>query len=175
MVRIKFTTLPRSPNVSPKFGSMALEEALKVFVEQRETSTEQLAESLGGRQMVTSTEASPSRETASDHESQSRDSEDSETGSDTSTRLKVAAAATLAGITYDFRQSTMTKTCLESLRHHDHYFCKGFGRVPSTESVPQPWADEAIMFEDFFTAMLSMPHIRFLWTSCISSECNYIN
>jgi hypothetical protein len=99
MVRIKFTTLPRSPIVSPKFGSMASEEALNVFVEQRETSTEQLAESLGGRQMVTSTEASPSCETTSDHESQSRDSEDSETGSDTSTRLKIATAT---GIAYDF-------------------------------------------------------------------------
>jgi hypothetical protein len=48
MVRIKFTTRPRFPVVSPKFGSMASDEALKVSAEQRETSIEQLEGSLGG-------------------------------------------------------------------------------------------------------------------------------
>jgi hypothetical protein len=52
--------------------------------------------------MATSAKASSSREAASDHQSQSGDSEDSETGSDTSTCLKVVAVTALAGITYDF-------------------------------------------------------------------------
>jgi hypothetical protein len=38
MVRIKFTARPRSPILSPKFGSMASDEVLKVSTEQRETS-----------------------------------------------------------------------------------------------------------------------------------------
>jgi hypothetical protein len=52
--------------------------------------------------MVASVEASSSGEAAFDNESHSRDSKDSETGSDTSTRLKVAVVAALAGITYNF-------------------------------------------------------------------------
>jgi hypothetical protein len=128
MVCIKFTARPRSPVVSPMFCSMAFDEALEVSAEQRETLCEQLEQSLGGQQMVTSTEASSSREDAADHKSQSGGSEGSETGSDTSTHLKVATAVALAGITYDFGQSTMMKTHLRSLRNHGHYFPKGYGR-----------------------------------------------
>jgi hypothetical protein len=51
----------------------------------------------------------------SDRESQSSDSEDSETASDNSRRLKVAAAVALAGISYDFGQSNITKTNLGSM------------------------------------------------------------
>jgi hypothetical protein len=77
--------------------------------------------------MVDSAEASSSREAASDHESQFGDSEDSETGSNTSTCIKDATAAALAGITYDFWQSTMMKTRIGSLRNHGHYFPMGNG------------------------------------------------
>jgi hypothetical protein len=126
MVRIKFTAHPHSPIVSPKFGSMASDKALKVSAEQRETLIEGLEESLGGRQMVALVEASSLCEAAFDHESQSGDSQDSETDFNTSTRLKVAAAAALAGITYNFGQSIMMKTNLGTLRNHDHYFPKGY-------------------------------------------------
>jgi hypothetical protein len=102
MVRIKFTGHPRSPILSPKFCSMASDEALKISAERRETSTEQLEESLEGQQMVTLAKASSSREAMSNHKSQSGGFENSETGFDTSTHLKVAAVAALAGITYDF-------------------------------------------------------------------------
>jgi hypothetical protein len=51
----------------------------------------------------------------SDRECQSSDSEDSETASDNSRRLKVAAAVALAGISYDFGQSNITKTNLGSM------------------------------------------------------------
>jgi hypothetical protein len=51
----------------------------------------------------------------SDRENQSSDSEDSETASDNSRRLKVAAAVALAGISYDFGQSNITKTNLGSM------------------------------------------------------------
>jgi hypothetical protein len=81
---------------------MASDDALDASAEHRETSTEQLEESLGGQQMVALVEASSSCEAASDHKSQSRDLEHSETDSDTSMRLKVVVAATLVGTTYDY-------------------------------------------------------------------------
>jgi hypothetical protein len=81
---------------------MASDETLEASTEHKETLTEQLEESLGGQQMVASVEASLSREAASNHESQPGDSKESESGSDTITRLKVATVAALAGVTYDF-------------------------------------------------------------------------
>jgi hypothetical protein len=45
MVHIKFTTCPHTPIVSPKFGSMASDKAVKTSTEHKETSTEQLEES----------------------------------------------------------------------------------------------------------------------------------
>jgi hypothetical protein len=39
MVHIKFTARPHTLLVSSKFGSMALDEALKASVEHKETST----------------------------------------------------------------------------------------------------------------------------------------
>jgi hypothetical protein len=106
--------------------------------------------------VIASAEASSSCEAASDHESQSGDSKDNETSSDTSTCLKVAVAAALTGITYDFGQLTMMKTCLGSLRNHGCYFPRGYGRPPGVESVPEPWPNEVVMFEDLFTAGLRM-------------------
>jgi hypothetical protein len=94
---------------------------------------------------------------ASDRESQSGDSEESESGSDTTTHLKVTAAAALADITFDFGQSTMMRTCLASLGNNDHYFIEGYARPPGVEYVPDPQPDEAVMFEDFFTVGLRMP------------------
>jgi hypothetical protein len=51
----------------------------------------------------------------------------------------------------------MVKTHIRSLRNHGHYFPKGYAQPPGAESVPKPQADEAIVFEDFFTARLCMP------------------
>jgi hypothetical protein len=42
---------------------------------------------------------------------------------------------------------------------YSHYFSKGYRRPPGAESVPDPRANEAMVFEDFFTAGLHMlPH-----------------
>jgi hypothetical protein len=40
MGHIKFTARPRTPIVSSRVGSMALNEAPKISIEQRETTTE---------------------------------------------------------------------------------------------------------------------------------------
>jgi hypothetical protein len=62
--------------------------------------------------------------------SQSGDSEEGESGSDFATCLKVPAEAALAGVTYNFGQSTMMKARLVSLGSNGHYFPKGYGRPP---------------------------------------------
>jgi hypothetical protein len=139
---------------------MASNDVLEVSTKQRETSTNQLEEYLTGRQMVTSTEAISEQDVETDRESQSSDFGDSETASDNSVRLKVAAAAALAGISYDFGPSTIMKAHLRSLENNTHYFSKGYERPPSAESVLVPRANEVVVFEDFFTAGLHMlPHL----------------
>jgi hypothetical protein len=104
MVHIIFTAHPRTPNVSPKFASVASDEAPEVSTEQRETSTEQPEESLAGQQMVASTEAASKQDVEYDRRSQSGDSGDRKTASNNSGHVKVAAAAALAGISYDLGQ-----------------------------------------------------------------------
>jgi hypothetical protein len=89
MVHIKFTTHPRTLIVSPKFGSMALEEALKASVEHKETSTEQLEESQGSQQAVISTEAASEQGAGSDQENQSEGSDNEETASDNDGHVKI--------------------------------------------------------------------------------------
>jgi hypothetical protein len=37
------------------------------------------------------------------------------------------------------------------------YFADGMGHEPKEETVPEPHADEAVLFEEFFTAGLRMP------------------
>jgi hypothetical protein len=59
--------------------------------------------------MVTSTKAALEQDVESDHESLSGDFGDSETTSDHSGCMKVAAGAALAGISYDFGQLTIMK------------------------------------------------------------------
>jgi hypothetical protein len=101
-------------------------------------------------------EATLSRGAESGRESQSNNSEDNETTSDNSGRLKVVAVASLAGINYDFGPSTVTKTRLGSMESDARYFPKGYGRPPRVQSVPEPQANEAVVFEDFFAVGLRM-------------------
>jgi hypothetical protein len=126
MVRVKFTAHPRTPIISPRFSPMALGNTPEVSVEQRESSAEQPEDSLVDQWTVASMEVSLLHQVASDRESQSRDSEEGESDSGIATRLKVAAEAALAGVTYDFGQSTTTKARLMFLRSNGHYFPKGY-------------------------------------------------
>jgi hypothetical protein len=73
--------------------------------------------------------------------------------------VKVGAAAALASISYDFGLSIVMRTRIGSLESYSRYFLKGYGRLPSAESVPDPQTNEAMVFEDFFTAgLLMLPH-----------------
>jgi hypothetical protein len=157
MVCIKLTARPQTLVVSPMFASMVSNGAPKIFVLQREILTEQPEESLAGQQMVASMEAASEQDAESDRESQSSDSGDSETASNNSRRVKVAAAAALARISYNFRQSIIPKTCLGFPESNTRYFPKGYGRPLGMKSVPDPRVIEAMVFEDFFTAGLRIP------------------
>jgi hypothetical protein len=73
--------------------------------------------------------------------------------------MKVAVAAALAGISYGFGPSNITKTQLGMMESYAHYFPKGYSQPPGIESVPEPRANEAVIFEDFFIVGLRMlPH-----------------
>jgi hypothetical protein len=126
MVRIKFTARPRNPIVPPKFGLMASEEALEASAKHKATSTEQLEESEGGQQVVISTEATLEQGAGSNQENQSEGSSTSETTFDNGGRVKIGAEAALAGVSYDFGQSTITKAHIASLESFAHYFPKGY-------------------------------------------------
>jgi hypothetical protein len=157
MVHIKFTARPRISIVSPKFASMSLRDATKVSAEHRKTLAGQLDESLVSEWAVISTEAASEKGAMSDREDQSDGSGDSKTASDNVERVKIRATAALAGLRYDFGQSTVTNAYLASLESFAHYFPKAYGRPPGAESVLVPREDEAVVFEDFFVASLRMP------------------
>jgi hypothetical protein len=43
------------------------------------------------------------------------------------------------------------------MQSYTRYFPKGYCHPPGVESMPEPQANEAIVFEDFFVAGLEMP------------------
>jgi hypothetical protein len=95
-----------------------------------------------------------SRGVESNSESQSGNFGDSETTSDNSGHLKVAAAAALARISYNIGPSTITKTCIRSMESYARYFPMGYGRPLGAESVSEPRAKEDVVFKEIFAARL---------------------
>jgi hypothetical protein len=93
----------------------------------------------------------------SNRKSRSGDPGDSETASDNSGRLKVAAAGVLTGFSCDFGPSNIMKIRIGSMESCAHYFPKGYGRPPAAESVPEPRVIEAIVFDDLIAVGLRMP------------------
>jgi hypothetical protein len=57
---------------------------------------------------------------------------------------------------YFFGPSTVTVSRIHGMIDHG-YFAKGMDRVPAEEVVPEPQPDEAVVFEEFFSAGLRMP------------------
>jgi hypothetical protein len=157
MVHIKFTARPRTPAVSPKFSSMASDEALIGSTRHKETSTKQVEESEGGQHVVISTEATLEQGAGSDQEIQSEGCGNGETTSYDGGLMKIGAKAALPGISYDFGQSTITRACLASLEGVTHYFLKGYAQPHGAKSIPNLHENEMVVFEDFFTAGLRMP------------------
>jgi hypothetical protein len=136
---------------------MALEDVAEVSTEHREISAERLEESLVDDRAVVSPEVVLERGAGSGQENESEGSNDNETASDDVERVKIGAVAILVGLSYDFVPSTVMRTRLGSLENSGHCFPKGYARPPGLEFVPSPRANEAVVFEDFFTAGLHMP------------------
>jgi hypothetical protein len=82
----------------------------------------------------------------SDCEIQSGDFGDNETTFDNSGHLKVVVAAALAGISYDFGSSKITKSRIGPMESYALYFPKRYGRPPGMMFVPEPQGNEAIVF-----------------------------
>jgi hypothetical protein len=122
MVHIKFTSRPRTSIVSPKFASMALDNAPEVSTEQREISFEQPKDSLVNQWMIASTESTSEQGAESNWVSQSSGSSNDETASDEGEHVKVGAATALAGISYDFSPSTLTRIRIGSLESYEGFF-----------------------------------------------------
>jgi hypothetical protein len=122
MVHIKFTSRPRTSIVSSKFASMALDNAPEVSTEQREISFEQPKDSLVNQRMIASTESASEQGAESNWASQSSGSSNDETASDEGEHVKVGAAAALAGISYDFGPSTLTRIRIGSLESYEGFF-----------------------------------------------------
>jgi hypothetical protein len=70
-----------------------------------------------------------------DCESQSGGSEDSETAFDNLECLKVAVAAVVAGITFNFRTSGVVKAWIVSMENYVCYFPKGYCWATGVESM----------------------------------------
>jgi hypothetical protein len=116
-----------------------------------------LEESQGGQQAIVSTKTALEHGVSFDQENQSEGSDDRETASNNGGCVKIGDAAALAGISFDFSQSTITKARIASLDGFTHYFLKGYARPPSAESVPSPRENESVVPKDFFIAGLHMP------------------
>jgi hypothetical protein len=71
--------------------------------------------------------------------------------------VKIGVEAALAGISYDFGKSGVTKARNASLESLARYFPKGYGRTPGVESVPDLHENETVVFKDFFAVGLCMP------------------
>jgi hypothetical protein len=103
------------------------------------------------------TEAASEQCAGSNQENRSEVSSDDEIAFDNDGRMKIAAEAALASISYNFGKSGITKARIASLESLACYFLKGYGRAPSAESIPDPHENEAVVFKDFFPAGLCMP------------------
>jgi hypothetical protein len=112
MVRIKHTARPINIRVTSETESMASEEALEVSVPRGEA----LADATSSQKL----------EDSDDCEGQSGNIEDTESASDDSEHVKIAARATTVGITYDFGVFGVGKACIASMENNTCYFPKGY-------------------------------------------------
>jgi hypothetical protein len=102
-------------------------------------------------------EATSEQDVGSDEENPSRDTSDSKNASDNGCRVKIGEEAALVGLSYDFRQSKVTRAHITSLMNSTRYFPKGFARPLEVESNPDPGENGAVVFKNFFVASLHIP------------------
>jgi hypothetical protein len=112
---------------------------------------------LGDEEPIASTEVTSEPDARSEESDASGDTGNSGDASDNGGRVKIGADAALAGISFDFGRSKVTKGHISDFESSSRFFPKGFARPLGIESVPVPNKDEAVVFEDFFAAGLHIP------------------
>jgi hypothetical protein len=158
MVRIKFTSHPRTPVVSPSLSPIALEGVADVSAEHRESSTKQLDTTLIDEQAIASTKVTSEWDVESKDDNASDDTGDSGNDFDNGGHVKIWAEAALAGVSYDFGRSKVIRGHISDLENFCHFFPKGFARPSSIEFVPVPKKNEIAVFEDF--SLLAFTYLR---------------
>ena len=66
-----------------------------------------------------------------------------------------------AARTWDFGPSLMSKDMIKVLEQ-EGCFCVDKAKPPQGKTIPQPQADDAVVFRDFFACGLCFPSVRFL-------------
>jgi hypothetical protein len=158
MVRIKFSACPRVPVGSPSPSPMASEDVGAVYAALKESLTERLDVALVSEKPMTSTEITSEHDAGSDESDASGDTDDGGNALDNGDRVKIGAEAALAGISFDFGRSKVTRGRISDLKSSFHFFPKGFAQTPGIESVPVPKGDEVVVFEDF--SLLTFAYLR---------------
>jgi hypothetical protein len=126
--------------------------------ERRKSLPEQPESSLSDEQVVVSTEAVSEQGAGCDGENPSDGFGGSENTSNSCSCVKIGVDAALAGMSYDFGQSTMMRARVTVLESFARYFSNGFTRPPGVESDQDPQENEVVLFEDFFAT----PHLILL-------------
>jgi hypothetical protein len=157
MVRIKFCSHLRIPTASSTPSSMASEDVANVSMGHKESSMELLDATLGDEEPIVLMEVTSEPDARFEESDASGDTDNSGDASDNGGRVKIGADAALAGISFDFGRLKVTKGSISDLESSSRFFPKGFAWPPSTESIPVPNEDVAVVFDDFFTAGLHIP------------------
>jgi hypothetical protein len=154
---------------------MASEDAVGVSVERRGSSVEQPETSLSDEQVVISMEATPEQDAGSDGENPSEDTSDSGDAFDNGGRVKIGAEAAVAGVSYDFSQSKVTKAHITYLESFTRYFPKGFTQPASVEFAPDPKEYELLCSKISSPLAFVDLRTRSSWIFYINFRCNCIS
>ena len=75
--------------------------------------------------------------------------------------IGVEEAGLMAGKTWDFGPSLMTKKMITKLEK-EGTFPTDRAKPPQGETVPSPGKDYAVVFKDYFSCGLRLPSVKFL-------------
>jgi hypothetical protein len=106
---------------------------------------------------ITSMTVTSEQDVGSDESDAFGNTGDSGNASDNNGHVKIGVEVALAGISFDFGRSKVTRGHISDLESSFRFFPKGFARPPGIESVPAPKGDEEVVFEDYLVAGLRIP------------------
>jgi hypothetical protein len=104
---------------------------------------------LGDEEHVVSMEVTSELDARSEESDASGDTSDSGDASDNGGRVMIGADAALAGISFNFGRSRVTKGCISDLESSSCFFPEGFARTLGIESIPVPNEDVQLFLRIF--------------------------